>query len=79
MNKESDAIDLLRNLGGVAEPKVTKPKTPRSDLVGVISQHPPEVRKQLKLIGAEQGKTQQVLMQEALNMLFRSYQKPPIA
>ena len=79
MNKEAEAVQLLRNLGGVAEEKIAKPKTPRSDLVGVISQHPPEVRKQLKLIGAEHGKTQQVLMQEALNMLFRSYQKPPIA
>jgi hypothetical protein len=78
MNKQADAVEMLKGLGGVETTKA-KPKTPRSDLKGIISQHPPEVRKQLKLICAEQDKTQQELLEEALNMLFRRYDKPPIA
>jgi hypothetical protein len=36
-------------------------------------------KKQLRLLAAEQDTTQQDLMTEALNLLFKKYGKPPIA
>jgi hypothetical protein len=36
-------------------------------------------RKQLRLLAAEQDTTQQDLMTEALNLLFKKHGKPPIA
>jgi hypothetical protein len=41
--------------------------------------HDPAVRQQLKLLGAETDKTEQKLMQEALNLVFAKYGKPQIA
>ena len=38
-----------------------------------------ETLRQLKVLGAIEGKTQQDLIQEALNALFEKYGKPPIA
>lgn len=38
-----------------------------------------ETLTQLKVLGAYEGKTQQELIQEALNGLFEKYGKPPIA
>lgn len=39
----------------------------------------PEVRKQFKVLSAEEEKTQQELLEEALNDLFVKYGKNPIA
>lgn len=39
----------------------------------------PEVIKQLKLLAAEEDKTMQSLMSEALNELFKKYGRPHIA
>lgn len=39
----------------------------------------PEVHRQLKVMAAEQGKTQQALLADALNMLFAQHGKPEIA
>lgn len=39
----------------------------------------PEVHRQLKVLAAENGATQQALLSEALNMLFAKYGKPEIA
>ena len=39
----------------------------------------PEVHKQLRVLAAEQGETQQALLAEALNMLFAKHGKPEIA
>lgn len=39
----------------------------------------PEVHKQLKVMAAEQGTTQQALLADALNMLFAKSGKPEIA
>jgi PP-loop superfamily ATP-utilizing enzyme len=36
-------------------------------------------RKQLRLLAAERDTTQQDLMTEALNLVFKQYGKPPIA
>jgi hypothetical protein len=39
----------------------------------------PEVHRQLKVLAAETGATQQNLLAEALNMVFSKYGKPEIA
>jgi hypothetical protein len=39
----------------------------------------PETVRQLKILAAEQEKTMEALMGEALNLLFAKYQKAPIA
>lgn len=39
----------------------------------------PLVHRQLKVLAAEQGKSQQALIGEALNMIFAKYGKPEIA
>lgn len=39
----------------------------------------PEVRAQLKILAAEQGRTMEDMMAEGLNMLFAAYNKPEIA
>jgi hypothetical protein len=41
--------------------------------------HDPAVRQQLKLLAVETDKTEQKLMQEALNLLFAKHGKPQIA
>ena len=42
--------------------------------------HVPEpVQRQFKILAAEQGKTVQALLQEAVNDLFRKHDKEPIA
>jgi hypothetical protein len=42
--------------------------------------HVPEpVQRQFKILAAEQGKTVQALLQEAVNDLFRKHEKEPIA
>ncbi len=39
----------------------------------------PEVHRQLRMLAAERGETQQALLAEALNMLFAKHGKPEIA
>jgi predicted DNA-binding protein len=39
----------------------------------------PEVRKQLKILCAETGRTQEDLLREALNDLFKKHEKPSVA
>jgi hypothetical protein len=46
-------------------------------LLGFHVQEP--VQRQFKILAAEQGKTVQALLQEAVNDLFRKYKKDPIA
>jgi hypothetical protein len=41
--------------------------------------HDPAVRQQLKLLAVETDKTEQKLMQEALNLLLAKHGKPQIA
>ena len=68
---------------GIENTTTETPKTPgkkrgRGDrhIGGYFSE---ETLKQLKILGAIEGKTQQALLQEALNGLFEKYGKPPIA
>ena len=51
----------------------------RADKVNVTGYFPPAVKKQLRLLSAEQDKTMQQILAEALNDVFAKYGKPEIA
>ncbi len=66
-------------IGGVApKPEVPK-KVPREDQAPIVTWHAKPVRSALKQLAAEQNTTVQKLMAEAINMLFLSKGKGPIA
>ena len=63
-----------------AEPEPTSSKRPdREGRVPLPFWTTAPAKKQLRLLAAEEDTTQQDLMAEALNLLFRSRGKPPIA
>lgn len=62
--------------GSAEGQKPEKAKPEKSSLT--IWLHPSVVR-QFKIVSAESGKTQQELMGEMMNWLFREYGKPEIA
>ena len=45
----------------------------------IAAYFPPEVHRQLRILGAEEDKTIQALLGEALDLLFHEYRKPTIA
>ena len=51
----------------------------RAMQVNVTGYFPPEVKKQLRLLSAEQDKTIQQILAEALNDVFAKYGKPELA
>ena len=62
-----------------------KPETPaapqrsRAQKVQIPVYVVPEARRQLKILCAETGRTQEDLLREALNDFFKKHQKPTIA
>jgi hypothetical protein len=67
-----------------AEPSEPEPARPgaRPDRRGRVAMPfwaTEAARKQLRLLAAERDTTQQDLMTEALNLVFKQYGKPPIA
>jgi len=60
-----------------APPRYVAPS--RQGKRGVTAFFAPEVTKQLRLLAAEEERTVQSLMEEALNEIFRKYGKSPIA
>jgi hypothetical protein len=62
-----------------AKPTSGAEKKPRDSQAPIMFWGDPAVRRQLKMISAETGKTQQRLLSEAMNLLFREYRKPEIA
>lgn len=60
------------------QPKVEPPKKEKTKKVFSVWLEPAVIR-QLKLIAAEEGKTQESLVNEAMNFLFKEYNKPEIA
>jgi hypothetical protein len=54
-------------------------KVPRKQQTGIICYQLPDVAYQLRIVAAEQNKTQQALLAEGLNVVFVKYGKPPIA
>lgn len=78
-----------KNLGSMfsapveADPAaLSNQKQPRLDRVGkkqTIFHMPEAAKKQLAILAIEYEQTQQALLSEALNDLFKKYGKPPIA
>ena len=54
-------------------------KAPRKQQTGIIMYQLPEVAQMLRVLAAEQNKTQQALLAEGLNAVFTKYGKPPLA
>ena len=68
--------------GELEAEKQEKPSTPqrsRARKVQIPVYVMPEVRKQLKILCAETGRTQEDLLREALNDLFKKHGKPTVA
>lgn len=61
-------------------PRVAGAKPPsRVSTVAVTGYYPPQVRVQLKILAAEQGRSMESMIAEGLNDLFAKYGKPEIA
>lgn len=58
-------------------PSGQRPSRANTQFVG--GHFPPEVRKQLRMLAAEQDKTSQQLVAEGLNLMFQSYGKTACA
>ena len=70
---------LAQKSGVAPKPVNGRTKRGRENLKPIMTWHDPAVRQQLELLAAESDKTEQKLMQEALNLLFAKHGKPPIA
>jgi predicted HicB family RNase H-like nuclease len=51
----------------------------RRDTKAITVHFPEEVRRQLKSMAAEEGRSMEDMIAEALNLLFVSYRKPELA
>lgn len=77
-NAEDARTDAMEDTAGVGATHARKkPSRAKTTLIG--GHFPPEVRQQLRRIAADEDKTIQQLLGEALNHLFVSYGKPEIA
>jgi hypothetical protein len=74
-----EVAERLAQKSGITKPANGRAKRGRANLKPIMTWHDPAVRQQLKLLAAETDKTEQKLMQEALNLLFAKYGKPQIA
>jgi hypothetical protein len=82
MNRRVDPEELAARLAeksGIAPKPTGRTKRGRAHLKPIMSWHDPAVRQQLKLLAVETDKTEQKLMEEALNLLFEKHSKPQIA
>lgn len=74
--------DLGKMFATLPPEKATKAPDTRPDRAGkraTLFQLPAAAKKQLAILAVEQETTQQALMSEALNDLFKKHGKPPIA
>lgn len=78
-NVDEIAAKLASKSGIVPEIGNGAKQPGRMGKANLQSWHDPAVIQQLKIIAAEQDKTQQKLIAEALNMFFRKYGKQEIA
>lgn len=89
-NPLAQGLERLSQPVAVASPPLAAQPAPRREraasrspsregqtLVGAF--FAPEVHRQLRMLAAENGATQQALLTEGLNMLFAKYGKPEIA
>ena len=70
---------LRRSLASLRSRPTVAPSAGATNLKPIMTWHDPAVRQQLKLLAVENDKTEQKLMQEALNLLFAKHGKPQIA
>ena len=74
--------DLGKMFTSLPPDKATEPPEKRPDRIGkraTLFQLPAAAKKQLAMLAIELDTTQQALLSEALNDLFRKHDKPPIA
>ena len=81
MSRLQAALDGVGEEPAKVEPKpapkaARKPSRDKTVLIG--GHFPPEVQRQLRMIAAEEGTTNQALLAEALNLLFRKKGKDAI-
>jgi hypothetical protein len=93
MKKPNALANALRNSGATVAASVESPEPPPSATPAqphtqtssrlatkAITVHfPEEVRRQLKSMAAEQGRSMEDMVGEALNLLFVRYRKPELA
>ncbi len=91
MKKQGALASALRNSGSmvaastrVEEPAAmplpkSSPSLSRQSTKPITVHFPEPVRRQLKTLSAEEGRTMEDLVAEALNLLFASYRKPELA
>ena len=77
-NSEADVSSPKVSTDGM-EKEVNSVPPSRQNKKQIMGYFVPEVRKQFKVLSAEEEKTQQELLEEALNDLFVKYGKNPIA
>ncbi len=63
----------------VAPAVITAPQSSRVGTKPITVHYPEEVRRQLKAMAAEQGRTVEDVVAEALNLVFAAHRKPEIA
>ncbi len=93
MKKPNALASALRNSGAMvaAEPRPEHHPSPepltgptvaapsRRDTKAITVHFPEDVRRQLKSIAAEEGRSMEDMVAEALNLLFVRYRKPELA
>ena len=84
--KSSALASALHNAAQVAPPITGSSKEPlipaqpsRAGTKPITVHHPEEVRRQLKMLAAEQGRAIEDMAAEAFNLLFAKYRKAEIA
>ena len=75
----SNIADAMRDAAGSSRSRAAETAPSRVGTKAVTGHFPPEVRRQLRLLAAEQDRTMESLLAEGLNMLFSAYNKPEIA
>lgn len=79
LDPDEVAERLAQKSGLAPKPAAGRVKRGRDGLKPIMTWHDPAVRQQLKLLAVETDKTEQKLMQEALNLLLAKHGKPQIA
>lgn len=83
MSKKLAKLSTVRNTDkssglGRDLPRTVLQAAATANLIQLQVRVSPEVRKQIKLLAAETGGSQQSIFIDALNMLFAKHGKPPI-
>ena len=73
------AVPSLITAQEPAAPKPAGAQPSRSGTKAITGHYPPQVRYQLKVLAAEQGRSMEDMLAEGLNRLFAAYNKPEIA